>query len=140
MSLGTGHKGTLTFGTSALSLAFRSIGGATRERPEIATSDLSTTDWESFIPGDLVNPGSTDVEYLVDVEDSDAVPDITDPSESIVVTYPITNSSNNTNATLTRTGFFTSVTEPSLVTDELMMGTATIKWSGAPTWSAETTV
>lgn len=140
MALGTGHAGSLTFATSSLSLAFRSVGGATRERASIPTSDLSTSDWSTFIPGDLVDPGSTDVEFLVDVEDADAVPDITDPAESITLTYPITDATNNTAATLVRTGHFESVTEPSLVTDELMVGTATIKWSGAPVWSEEQTV
>lgn len=137
MALSTGHSGAITFGTSSYTAAFRSVGGATEDRPEIDTSDLSTTGHRTKIPGDLADAGSFDIEFLADVEDDPPWPDITDAKELVTVTYPVT-VSGQTAANEAGQAFVTSVTKPSLVTDELMVGTATITWADGPTWTDET--
>lgn len=137
MALSTGHGATITFATSAYSAAIRMIGGATEERPSIDTSDLSTTGHRTFIPGDLATPGSFDIEILVDPEDDPPWPDITDAAETVTITYPVT-VTGQTAANESGSAFITSVTRPSLTTDELLVATATVTWSDAPAWTDET--
>lgn len=137
MALSTGHGTTITFGTSSFTAAFRSVGGATEDRPEIDTSYLGTTGHRTKIPGDLADAGSFDIEFLVDAEDDPPWPDITEVAETVTITYPVT-VTGQTAANEAGSAFVTSVTKPTLVTDELMVGTATITWADGPAWTDET--
>lgn len=137
MALSTGHGASMTFATSAYTAAIRQIGGATEERPEVDTSDLSTTGHRTKIPGDLADAGSFDIEILVDPEDDPPWPDITGAAETVTITYPVT-VTGQTAANESGSAFITSVSRPTLATDELLVCTATVTWADGPTWTDET--
>lgn len=121
----TGHLSTVTFPTSGFTAAFTELGGATLSRPSLKTSHLQTSNYDTFIPGDLADPGESSYTFY---HDPDEQPPITGDAESIVVTFP-------TGATVTRSGFITSSEEGTAMTNELMMATITIKWSGTPSYA-----
>lgn len=136
MSVGTGHLATIGFGTSTTFVAaFTRIGGLSLSRPSIDTSDLSTSSWRSFIPGDLVDGGEMECEF--NFAHKQVVPPITAVAETITITLPEATSAGNP-PTIVFTGFVTGHTMPELMTDELMKATVTLKCSGQPVFTAET--
>lgn len=121
----TGHLATVTFATSGFTAAFTELGGATYSRPSVPTTDLMTDEYDTFIPGDTVDPGESQYTYYWDTE---SLPPINGPAEIIIVTYPDL-------STITRTGFLTGCEEGAAVSSTVMMGTATVKWTGPPNYS-----
>lgn len=128
----TGHTTTLTFGTSGFTAAATEIGGATHSRESLKDSDLATTGYDTFQPGDTVDGGESTMTFFFNPS---VQPPITGALESIVKTYPVPSGMSN-GATKTQNGFITSWEEPTAVSNELMMSTVTIKWSGNPVYAA----
>lgn len=137
MSIGTGHLATVAFGTSTTFVArFTSIGEISPSRPSIDTTDLATTGGRTFVPGDLPDYGTCVLSFNFDHKQ--ILPPITAlVAETITITLPEFTET-GTPPTIVGSGFIESFTLPELMTDQLMTATATIKWSGALTFSPET--
>lgn len=123
----SGHLSTVSFGTSGFTAAFTELGGASYSRPSLGTTDLATDGGDTFIPGDTYDPGESQFTFYFNTAD---LPPIDGPRETIVITYPDTE-------TITRSGFITGFEEGSAITNEVMMASVTIKWSGSPIYSGE---
>ena len=125
----TGHGATLTFGTSALAYQWTKIGAAMTDRGEVETTDLATTDYKTFMPGDLADPGEFDIEYMFDTESAQSAISGLAP-ETITVTFPLP-TGGAVAARCTGTGFVKKRTlHPELATDTIQTGTLTIRWDG----------
>lgn len=121
----TGHLATVSFAASGFTAAFTELGGAELSRPSLPTTDLATDDWDTFIPGDTVDPGESQYTFFYDTQ---AQPPIDGPAETIILTYP-------DGATITRTGFLTGSKEGDAITNEVMMANMSIKFSGEPLYA-----
>jgi len=130
----TGNGTTVTFGTSSFTAAIDSVEWGGMERPAINTSHLGTTSYETFMPGDMVDPGEVtlNIQY-----DPDAQPPIAGAAETITIRYP-TPSGGSAGATHVGTGFVTKFTPGNAKNNELMMGSVTIKFSGSITFTDHT--
>jgi len=129
----TGNTATIAFGTSGFTANFQMIGGTEQERPSIPDSHLGTTTRDTFIPGDLFDPGEFESEYQFDPDDQ---PPISGAAETVTVTFPVPAGQSN-GATLAGTGFVTKWKSADLRNNELMVATVTVKWDGktGPTWT-----
>lgn len=133
MAFATGHGSTIAFGTSGFTAAYRQIGGHTETREPLDTSHLGTTDYEESIPSDLADPGSVDLEWLY--ETTDGMPSITAPPETVIRTIP--NSGGGSDVTFVGNAYWTSLTSPTSLTSEIMMGSGTLQCSGGWTETVE---
>jgi len=127
--VGTGIA--IVFGTSGFTAEITDINGQGIARESINTSHHGTIAWHTFIPSDLVNPGTTTLEFNFD---PDAQPPVTAAAETITITFPVPSGLTN-GATAAGTGFIESW-EWGAPLEEKMVGTAVIKWSALPTWTA----
>jgi len=130
----TGNGATVTFtaldGTSSSTAIgnVRSVNLGEQSMPVIDTSHLGTTNYLTSIPGDLQDPGEISMEVIFD-QDTVGIPSL-GTVEDIIITFPIVTTGNTTNATYTASGFFSSVSLPEVVNNELMMMTLTFKCDG----------
>jgi hypothetical protein len=132
----TGNTATIAFATSGFTANYHRIGGTEQERPAIKTSHLGTTNTETYIPGDLIEPGEFEVEFEFDPNNQ---PPITAVAETVTVTFP-TPTGGSAGATLAGTGFVTKWKSADLANNELMVASATVQWDGLtePTWTDST--
>ncbi len=105
--------------------------GISRTVIDTSNNSLTTPFWRTFIPGKLVDPGSVSVELLFD---PNAVPTITAAAESIVVTFP--KFTGETTAPTWAASGFMSDFKLSAPMDGAMTASATLKFSGAITFTA----
>lgn len=133
----TGLGATLTLATTGAVGAVRSMTLPEFTREKIDTTELATEDFMTYIPGDLDAPGEITAEIIFDAENDDIVAG--GVPETMTITFPITNSTNTTNATLTGTGFVTGWKMPDLAVNELQVATLTIAFDGltGPAFTAE---
>ncbi len=134
----TGNGASIVFGTSGFTSLYRILGETEQTRDTIEDSDLATSNLKTYIPGDLAEPGSFDIEFIWDPTATQL--DITDVPETVTVTLPKENSGSAAAATLAGTAFLTKVTKgPSLQNGELNMGKATVQWDGKtePSYTVE---
>jgi hypothetical protein len=125
----TGHGATITFGTSSLAYSWTKMGAAETDRGEVETTTLATTDYKTFMPGDLADPGEFEVEYLFDTETAqNCIAGLA--AETITVTFPVP-SGGSVAARCTGTGFVKKRTLiPELSTDTIQVGKLTVRWDG----------
>lgn len=114
-----GTKTTVAFSSGFLA-EIRDVTLPGQTRPSIKTSHNGTTDFDTFIPGDLVDPGELEVQMLFDPTKD---PPIDQPAESITVTL-------RDGTTWVFTGFLTNY-RPTAPFEDLATAQATIKVSGA---------
>lgn len=88
---------------------------------------LDSTGFIRYIPGDLTDPGDVTMNAIFN-----AANDIPEPGtvEDITITFPIGDSANSVAATLTGSGFISSVTLPNAAVNELMMLTVVFSFDG----------
>lgn len=129
----TGNTSTIVFATSGFTANFHMIGSFEQERPDIKTSHLGTTGFETYIPGDLVEPGEFEVEFEYDPDEQ---PPISSAAETITITHPVPSGSSN-GATCAGTGYIKKWSSAELKNNELMVAKATVKWDGGtgPAWA-----
>ena len=127
----TGHGASLTFGTSAYSFSWTSITQSEITREEVNDTHLGSTS-VTYRPGDLTDFGTFQCNFLWDQDVAEPRPSTTTAGETITITYPIA-PGNSSATTKAGTGFVTSVKPPDLSTNEMQVGTLTIRWSAAPT-------
>ena len=127
----------VSFGTSALTGKITSIGSVEQSRDALEITDLSIAAGGSkrFIPADIYDPGTFDVEFLYSA--AHALPDIGAAAETITITWPKATSS-GTAATFAGTGFISSRGTAEAAPGELMKMTCSVQWDGetAPAYSA----
>lgn len=131
----TGHGATITFGTSGFTAAFTEISGFDQAREVLDTTQLSTTDYRTKTPGDLVDAGEFTATFFYDADEQ---PPITGAAETITITYPDSAPGAGGGATAAASGFVSSWSSPTLATDQLMSAELTITWADGPTWADET--
>lgn len=84
MSKGTGHGGTITFGTSALAYAWRRIGEVKQTGVDVEDTTLAA-DKKTFLAGDLPTPGEFELEYSFSTKLD--LPPLNTP-ETVTITMP----------------------------------------------------
>jgi hypothetical protein len=127
--IGTGTR--ITFGTSGFSAKLMSVEGPDMKRPSIQTTDMSTTNNHTFMPGDLVDRGEAQITVQFDPS---LTPPIAGAAETVTITWPVPAGLTNA-ATWVFSGFMTDF-KPSSHIEQLMEATATLKVSGGVTITA----
>lgn len=130
----TGQGATITFAVGSFVADFRSIGETSQESPKIKDSNLTNAEYESYIPGDLIDGGETECE--LNFNRRAALPALNTPG-LITITYPL-GPGDATAATLIGTGFLRRRTLPQLATATLQTSKVTIVWDGKATKPAFT--
>lgn len=135
----TGQGATLTLSSTGAVGVIRSMTLPEQTIEKLETSDLSTTDFKTYIKTDLAEPGELTAEILFNA-DTGSVPTLGTP-ETGTVTFPIHTSGNATNATYAGSGFLTSFKLPDMQVGELQVATLTFAFDGLtdPSFTAETT-
>lgn len=133
----TGLGATLTLATTGSVGTIRSITSPEFTLEKIDTSALSTTDFMTYIAGDLTDPGEITAEVIFDAT-ADDLPS-RGVAETVTITWPIHTSGNTTNATLAGTGFITGWKMPDMAVNELQVASITIAYDGGtgPAFSQE---
>lgn len=121
--IGTGT--TISFATSTFAADIIDVGQmASWERPAIDTSHMGNTDWRSFLPGKLTDPG--EAQYQIAFAPGTSPP-ISAAPETITI--------GGFGGTISGSGFVTSYT-PNSPLEDRMTADVTIKWTGANTQAA----
>lgn len=134
----TGQGATAVLSVTGGVGCIRSIQLPEWTQEKIDASCLDTTDWKSYIPGDLTDPGQVTMTAVFD-------PSIDIPAcgviEDLTITFPIGDPTNTTQATLTGSGFIQSVQQPNMVIDGLLELTIVFCYDGdsasPPTYTVE---
>ncbi len=131
--VGTGTS--IVFGTSSFSAEILSLNGSDISRPDVDTTHLGTTGYKTYMPGDLVEGGTLDMEFAFD---PDSQPPIAGAAETITITFPMP-SGGSTAATLAFSGYINTWSWSGPL-EERMTGSATVKVDGLtdPVWTAST--
>ncbi len=128
---------SVAFGTSGLTGKITSIGSVEQTRDALDITDLSISAGEPrrFIPADIYDPGTFDVEFLYSA--AQALPNIAAVAETITITWPKATTSGSA-ATFAGTGFIASRGTAEAAPGELMKMTVSVQWDGetAPAYSA----
>lgn len=132
----TGQGAALTLGTTGAVGAVRSIKMPTWAMEKIDASDLTTTSFRKYVPGDLTDPGDITVEVIFNATIAIPTPGTV---ETVTLTLPIGQSANADAGDLSGTAFITSVDMPNLAINELMTMTLVVSFDGdtGPTWDTE---
>jgi hypothetical protein len=128
-----GNTATIVFGTSGFTANMHLIGGTEQERPDVNDSHLTTTNYETFVPGDLANPGEFEAEF--EFNPNNQPPILSDP-ETITITFPVPAGLTH-GATLAGSGYVKKWKSGDLRNNQLSVGNYTVKWDGKtePTWT-----
>lgn len=129
--VGTGT--TITFGTSSFTAEVMSLAGNDITREDIDVTHMGSTNYREFIPSDLADGGTIEMEINFDPDDQ---PPITGAAETITITFPLP-SGQSTPADLEFTGYVNSWSWNAPL-EENMTATITIKVDGVttePTWT-----
>lgn len=121
--IGTGAS--IAFTTSTWTINATSISWSGISRAAVANSHLGTSTWQTFLKGDLTDPGSITVEGWFD---GDIPPPWTGAAETITVTIPIPTAGGSAGATFAATGFLTDF-EFTLPLEDMQTASATFKMS-----------
>lgn len=135
MAADTGNGATLVLGTTGTiaSVVEMTLPEWTLEK--IEDSHLGTTNFKTYIPGDLCEPGEITATVVFDSELS-TYPTISsttgswDAAETVTVTFPISNTSHTTAPKIAGTGFITGFSFPQLANNTLQTATITIALDG----------
>jgi hypothetical protein len=136
MAADEGRGATLTLGTSTWdsTALITSITPDAITRAALDTTHLTTTNYRTFIPEDLADPGGFTIEFH---HDGDAEPPFLNVPETITITYPL-QSGWSTGAQIQASGFCTEYTPGAASVGELLKGTAKFKFTGTITWTDHT--
>jgi hypothetical protein len=125
----TGSGGTITFGTSNLSLAITEISQFGKTKAALDGSHLGTTNQAEMYAGDLDKVDEITVTCWFNPGVNLAV---TGVSETITITYPKCNAGNNAGV-LAGSGFITHVGAGGLKLGELMSSQLKFQFDGTTT-------
>lgn len=125
--VGTGT--TITFGTSGYQAQLLDVAWDGIERAAVNSSHMGTTDWHTFIPVKLVDPGEIKMEIAHDPDD---YPPTGAAAETVTVTFPLQDSGNTTPASWVVQAFIMEY-EIGVPLEDKMTATITLKCSGSIT-------
>lgn len=136
MAADEGRGATLTLGTSTWdsTALITHITPDPLTRASLDTSHLTTTNYRTFMPEDLVDPGGFTVEFH---HDGNAEPPIAGTAVTTTITYPIP-SGGSTGASIAASAFCTEYTPGAAAVGELMKGSAKFKFTGTVTFTDST--
>ncbi len=125
-----GTATTITFGTSAFTAELLGLSGNDISREDIDITHMGSTIYREFMPSNLVDGGSVDMEILWDPDDQ---PPVEAVAETITITFP---SALANGATLVFTGYVSSWSWGSPLEDK-MTANFTMKVDGKtdPAWT-----
>jgi hypothetical protein len=128
---------SVSFGTSALTGKITSISQVEQSREALDITDLSVSanDPKLYIPADIYEPGTFDIEFLYAADQG--LPDITAVAETITITWPKATSAGAA-ATFAGSGFIQSRSTAAASVGEIMKINCTVQFDGEtePTYSA----
>lgn len=126
------HGATITFQSGFFGeITAIALSGYARGATE-TTHSTSTSGWKTFQPSDLKDAGELEVTIRFDPDDT---PPIDQAAETVTLTFPVPSGLTN-GATLAATGFMTNFNANlDTIGDDAMEASATIKYSGVPTWT-----
>jgi len=127
-----GDGTTIEFGTSSFAAYVDSIRWSGQGREEIDMSHIGTTEGMPFLPSDMYDPGTLQLELH---HDPDVTPPLAGANETITITFPLRGGSSA--ATFACTGNVQNY-EFSAAKREKISASMTVKLSGTPTFTAET--
>jgi hypothetical protein len=132
----TGQGSTVAFTTAGAVGCARSMTLPNWTMEAVDASCLETVGFMAKVGADLVDGGEIEIVVLFEIDDVPFAPSAV--IDTITVTIP--SKTGGTAATLSGTGFISSVGLPSLATSELMEQTVTFTFDGqtGPTWTAGT--
>ena len=130
-TIGTGT--TITFGTSGFTAQLNEVNWDGIERGAVDSTHMGTTDARTFIPTTLYDPGEIELEVAFDGDDA---PPIGGAVETITVEFAKKNSGSANGARWAANGFVTGF-QVTVQLEDKMMGTMTVKLSGAITFTDE---
>lgn len=124
----TGNSTTIAFATSGFTPSVVSFDGLEETLEGLIDSDLSTTNYETMVPADLiaVSPMTATIRW-----DNGDVPPL-GTVELITITFPL-ESGESTGATLAGTGFISGRTGPNLVNNTIAEASISIQFDGKST-------
>lgn len=140
MAKDTGHGATISLPGLGFTGCIRSIGLPEWVMEKIDASCLDSVDFFEYVFADLSDAG--DVTMTVAFDPEVALPAM-GKTDTLTITWPISNPANNTAATLVGSGAITSLTLPTLETNTLQEMTIVFSFDGqgqAPTFTPEATV
>jgi len=126
-----GDGTTIVFGTSSFEAYVDSIRWSGESREMIDMSHIGTTGGMPFLPSDMYDPGTLQLDLHHDPDE--AIP-LTGAMETITVTFPLRGGS--TAATFAASGAVQNY-EFTAVKRDKISGTMTLKLSGSPTFVPE---
>lgn len=130
--IGTGA--TVTFATSSFVASYTNINWAGISRPAIKTSHLGTTGYDTYVSGDLTDPG----EVTFDIQwNPSTLPPVRGAAETVTVRAPVASgyaAADSYAATMFVTDFQFGIPH-----EDLMTGSITCKVSGTITVTTATT-
>ena len=126
VDVATGY--TRVFGTSGFTMELLDCEFTGFMRESFETSHQGTAIWKTFKPKRLTDPGGLNAKFHYNPS---TVPPVTNAAaaETITVTFP------NGTTKIACSGFMTNFVASGTL-EEKMVGTATIKFSGVPTFTA----
>ena len=127
-----GNTATIGFGTSSITLNWRSISPPAMTRETRDTTHLGST-WETAYPGAVKRLGEVSVTAIMDPDQWDAIKTLIGAApETITITHP-TPPGGASGQTYAFSGFVTNAEPGELVNDETQEITLTIKPTGETT-------
>lgn len=123
---------TLTAGTSGWTAELTGINVSGVSRPAIDVTHLGSTTWREFVAGDLIDPGSIEIEGHL--QPDDALDSIQDVAETWTIQFAASGG-DGTGASWAASGFMTDFNTTGPLEDKMTF-TATIKLTGAITDTA----
>jgi len=134
--IGTGVSVAQTTGSFDSGTEFEvlnlSVSGITREA--IETSHMGTTSYKSFVPADLTDPGTLELEIAFD---ADFPAPVTAAADTVTITFPQHSSEASTAAKFAASMFVTDFSF-SVPFEDRQTASVSLKLTGAPTWTAST--
>lgn len=130
----TGNGATIVFADSGFVASFKMIGETSQEGGEVEDTPLEAEEYKSFIPQDLIDPGTSECELIFDTKAD--LPELHVP-ELITITLP-KRSDESAAATFAASGFIKKRTLPQLANGTLQTSKITIRWDGKATKPAFT--
>ena len=101
---------------------------------DVETSDLSTTTARTFQPGVLIEEGTYTFDLHFDTEEASLATG--GSSDTVTITFPLSDPANSTRATEVFTGFINNFSNSGGI-NELINGSVTIKVSGSVVFTPE---
>ena len=122
----TGNQATISFATTGFTGRFHMIGSTEQEIADLEDSHLGTTDFKTYFPSDLAEPGEFEIEFEWQGDDT---PPALGTIETITVTHPVPPGMSN-GAVHAGTGYVKKVAYPELRNGAIQVGKATVRWDG----------